>query len=354
MAYDPLNIGTTEPPEQHPAVVAGYDPLELNTPAPKPQDAPQELSWRQGKPKTALDKVRDFIGLSDNKAHDSAKAANALTYSEMLNVSPSFAYDNHDEISKRVKEAAPGEKIDTRTHGGVGKAAVAGLKGSLAGMVVTGKAPEPFESLNQLERWAEMGTGMAADLPAFLTGEIISGTETAGMGGFAFTAGMRQMLVEHYKRGQLSTEDAIKNPQEFFDRTIHAVKQTIGGAIVGKAFGLAGKVPGPAYVKAASELAAMTTTSKMIQGELPTAQDFIDNAAVFAVIGGGLKAKDYALPKLHKLYSKYGLHPDEVVEEVKARMPGGKDPSPEEVQAALHDLESELQEKTALKPATRT
>jgi hypothetical protein len=348
MPYDPLNIGTTEntPP---PAVVAGYDPLGINTPEPTTplasHDSPTpDLSWRQGKPKGPIDKLKDFIGLSDNKPHDSAKAANALTYSEMLGVSPSIAYDNHDEISKRMREAAPGEKIDTRTRGGVGKAVKAGAKSSLVGMMANQKAPEPFESLNQFERWAEMGTQMALDLPAFLAGDVVGGPA----GGFGFTAGMRQLLTETYQKGK------IKTPQEFFDRTINAVKQTVGGEIVGAAFGVAGKVPGPGYVKAASELAAMTTMSKVIQGELPTAQDFIDNAVVFAVISGGVKGKDYILPKLHKMYSKYGLHPDEVAEEIKSRIPGGKEnPSPEEVKAALRDIETDLQEKTALKPAIK-
>ena len=317
--------------------------------APKPTPPPTNLEWRQGKPKGPIDKLKDFIGLSDNKEHDAAKAANALTYSEMLDVSPSFAYDNHDEISKRVKEAAPGEHIDTRTRGGVAAAAKAGAKSSLFGMMATKKAPEPFESLNQLERWAEMGSQMALDLPFFLGGEVIGGAESAGAGGFAFTAGMRQLLTETYQKGQ------IKTPQEFFDRTINAVKQTIGGEIVGKSFAVAGKVPGPGYVKAASQLAAMTTTSRIIQGELPTAQDFIDNAAIFGVIEGGMKGKDYLLPKLHKLYSKYGAHPDDVTQAVKDRISPDKDdnPSPEDIKAALHDIETELQEKTALKPAIK-
>ena len=365
MAYDPLNIGATETDETPPAVVAGYDPLGLNT-SPLPSHAPQEpytpvpshvaedLSWRKGKPKGPIDKLKEFIGLSDNPEESAAKASNALTYSKMLDVSPSFAYDNLDDISKRVKEAAPGEQIDTRTRGGILPAMKAGRASSLAGMIGLGKVPEPFESLNEFERFAEMGTRMAYDLPFFLLGGEIAGPAKAwyasgkAAGGFGFAGGLRQMLTDHYQRGD------IKTPGEFFERAINAAKQTVAGQITGKAMEAAGKLPGPGIAKTGYELAGMTTTASILEGHLPGFRDFTDPAAMLSVILGGKVAKDYFTPKLYKLYSKYGAHPDDVAQAVKDSIPGNvENPTQEEVLAALHDLESELQEKTALKPAIK-
>ena len=220
-----------------------FEPDDATVSAPKPSPQPQDLSWRQGKPPTVWEKLQHAIGLSGDTAANSAKAANALTYSEMLNVSPSFAYDNHDDISARMKEVVPGEKVDTRTRGGVIPAAKAGFKNSIVGMMANQKAPEPFDSLNQLERWSESAAQMAGDLPTFLSGAAIGGGLA---GGFGLTAGMRQLLTETYKKGQ------IKTWGEFADRTTNAVKQTIGGEIVGKSMDVAGKIPGKPYIKAAS------------------------------------------------------------------------------------------------------
>ena len=315
---------------------------------------PEQLSWRQGKPKGPIDKLKEFIGLSDNPEESAAKASNALTYSKMLDVSPSFAYDNLDDISKRVKEAAPGEQIDTRTRGGILPAMKAGRASSLAGMIGLGKVPEPFESLNEFERFAEMGTRMAYDLPFFLLGGEIAGPAKAwyasgkAAGGFGFAGGLRQMLTDHYQRGD------IKTPGEFFERAINAAKQTVAGQITGKAMEAAGKLPGPGIAKTGYELAGMTTTASILEGHLPGFRDFTDPAAMLSVILGGKVAKDYFTPKLYKLYSKYGAHPDDVAQAVKDSIPGNvENPTQEEVLAALHDLESELQEKTALKPAIK-
>ena len=75
-----------------------------------PDAEPYKLS--QGKPKTVWETLTSMWG--NKTAEESARAANSLVYSEMLSISPSKAYDLHDEIGEQMRNKAPGEKIVTR------------------------------------------------------------------------------------------------------------------------------------------------------------------------------------------------------------------------------------------------
>lgn len=244
-----------------------------------------------------------------------AKATNALVYSEMLGIRPDVAYTYHDQISRQVQDKMAGEKIITETHGLSGSVK-SGVESSLVGMMAKRTIPAPFESVSQWERWINGITTMGLDLPVYIAGYAIGGGTpiTGTAGAFGFHAGLRQMLVDRYTKGEVST------PGELFDRIKNAATETVKGEVVGATVGAAGKFA-PAQFKLASEIATMTTASKLIEGQLPTVQDFVDNAAMMLVLHYGIKGYEKVktrLPEvrdaLTKAYVDSGAHPTTVLD----------------------------------------
>ena len=265
-------------PVVNPPVMEGRDLFTVDLPIPENN----VLSWRQAPTPTMWAKMSEWFP-GDVKAQ-SEKATNSLVYSEMFNIRPDHAYEYHDEISRQVRDLLSTEKVVTEKKG-IGGALSSGVESSLAGMMAKQKVPIPFESVNQLERWAQGMTAMFIDLPFFLTGYAIGGgTPITGMaGGFGFTGGLRQMLVDRYSKGE------VKSIGELLDRTKEAVYKTMQGQIVGAATGYAGSLTKITSLKLASELATMTTAGRLVEGQLPTVQDFIDNAGMLLVMHYGLK-----------------------------------------------------------------
>ncbi len=258
----------------------------------------------------AWDKARNFLGYDET---EKAKAANSLVYSEMFGIKPSVAYQYHDEISQQVQDKTASEKIVTKNRGAK-ESFKSGAESSIFGMMANQEVPAPFESVSQLDKWIHGFTQMSADIPFFLTGYILGGGTpvTGTAGGFGLTDGMRQVLIDRYNKGE------VKSFQEANDRLWSAAKATIKGEIVGAATGGAGKLP---YgYKAVKELAAMTITGKLVEGQVPTAQDFIDNAALLTAMHFGIKGYEAAKSKmtdshsnLQKEYVENGKHPADVL-----------------------------------------
>ena len=294
-----------------------FAPSEIDLsgiPDAKPE-RPHEL--RQGKSETLWD---NFSSVWGNKTpEESAKATNSLLFSEMLNISPEKAYDLHDEISTQMRNKAPGEKIVTDIKGVKGSAK-AGVESSIYGMIKNAKVPEPFESAKQLDIWVNGLIQMGIDLPVFLYGMVMGGAggpAGAMAGGFGLMAGLRKVITDRYSKGK------IKTFGEFQDRTIGAIKETVKGQVVGALTGAAGGMT-PAGFKAASELATMTITGKLIEGHIPKAKDFIDNAGIFLAIWGGArgfqaittrKSSLVATRKaLEDVYNETGTTPKDIIE----------------------------------------
>jgi hypothetical protein len=307
------------------------------------------LSWRQGQPSTTWEDFKNYF-VKDAEV-EKAKATNALTYSEMLNISPSTAYKYHDEISQQVKDRMSTEPITTQAVG-MGKAIKTGLDTSLVGMMSRQKVPEPFDSVDQWERSAHNLAAMIPDIPFMIAGMALGGgpTTLSGWGGaFALPMGLRQVLVDKYSKGD------VKDFPDFMDRFGNAMRETVKGEIVGGFTGMAGRFT-PAGWKALSEYSTMTVAGKMIEGQVPTAQDFMDNAAMLVgmhVLGKAGGKVSEALPevrtRLMDMFVKTGIDPREVVQEVKNRIPADQlsNPDPKMVMDALDQVQQEAEVKTA-------
>lgn len=166
------------------------------------------------------------------------------------------------------------------------------------------------------------GTGAAAGAAAgtaaepgagTIAGGAIGGVVGAGAGAFALPAGLRATLMDSYEHGN------FESVRDFLSRASGIIWETAKGAIVGATTagaGAATKAILPEVTSAATkmlaptaaELATMVTTSKALEGEIPSPQDFLDGAILFAGFKGSMKV----VGKLRDTYKLSALKPDEV------------------------------------------
>lgn len=259
------------------------------------------------------------------------QATDALVYSHLTGAPPSYTYENHDALHKDFSER-------------LGEYAEAGWKGltkdSIIGEYMRGQVSGPFESDDEVSKFIEGFGQMIGDLPAYLVGGglgalaggaagtieapvvgTISGAVVGGgAGGFALTAGLRQWLVDKYAGRKISA----------WDEVMDVVKASGKGALTGAAFGVAGeaaplaegvvgKYLGARAYKTAAELAAMTTVGSVLEGKVPSAKDFAQNAALLALMHvtvGNLPFAKKAAPDLQSkamdLYAKDNTHPSDL------------------------------------------
>jgi len=296
---------------------------------PAPATSPQRRasdknvpSFRQGKPESVWDTITSVF--SRNPAEDSARAANALVNSELLGIAPSVAYRYNDEISQQLIDNVPTEKIEARPQGMTG-AAKAGARDSIAGIVANRGLDGTYQPQGILQEIA-FGLGqMAADLPVMIAGGAVGmggGPVGSMAGAFALPAGLRKVLVDRYKNGE------VVDFADFRDRAIGAMKETAKGGVVGAITSVSGGLGAKVGYKVASEIAAMTVAGKLVEGEVPTAKDFVVAAGTLGAFHGAMKLGGLAKvegPKvqesLEKVYVESGMKPNDVVTEIKNRTP---------------------------------
>ena len=210
-------------------------------------------------------------------------------------------------------------------------AVISGLKASSAGLALRGKLPD--QQLDENAPWymraAHTAGSVVGDIPAMIAGGAMGATGgPAGVvaGSFAAPMALREALTDAYSHNYASTWDGVWN----------IAKSALTGATKGAAVGLAtfgaGKVVAPLMEplgllgKAGTlgtEVGALTTTSAAVEGHLPTAQDFLDNAILLAGVKGAVKVVGgpfdvaKAAAALRETYAQTGLRPDEVIADAK-------------------------------------
>lgn len=211
----------------------------------------------------------------------------------------------------------------------IGDAILAGLKGSATGLAIRGKLPEQQigEDAPWYHRIASGAAGMVADLPLSVVGAVggaAAGTAVApgpgtlvggGAGAFAAPMALRDALIEAYSHNYASSWEGV------WEIAKAAMKGGGKGAIIGGATMGAGRVVAPLVTRAGggaaataaaslgAELTTLTTTSAALEGKLPTAQDFMDNA----ILLGGMKAAVHTAQGLRNIYAETGKTPEQVV-----------------------------------------
>ncbi len=247
-------------------------------------------------------------------------------------------YDQNFEEYR--SQQAPGEGAQPKEAESFWEAVEAGLQISVSGLAARGKMPDVTvsEDAGMFYRIANQLGTLAGDVPAMLGGMWAGGTAGASAGGalgtvvpgignaagaigggvlgagggsFALPAGMRKVLMDHYEKGD------VQSFGDFWERASAAFIEASKGFAVGAATagvgGAVGKVASPlvkagttATLKTASEVAAMVTVGKAIEGDVPEPQDFIDAA----VVVGGLHGVAKVSSKFRKVYGEFGTKPE--------------------------------------------
>lgn len=298
---------------------------------------------------------------------ESQDASDSLIYAHLTGASPSYTLQNHDAIHEAF----------TDRLGHYANDFAAGLtKDSIIGEWARGKVPQPFESDDEIGKFIEGFGKMAGDLPFYIAGAAggaalgalagtaelpvvgtISGAVVgAGAGGFALTEGMRQWLVDKYAGKKVSA----------WSEVMDIVKATGKGAITGAAMGVAGeaaplaegvvgKLAGARAYKAAAELATMTTVGSLVEGQVPTAHDFVSNAALLTLMHVGMKGMDFAKSsgptmqeKMQDVYAKDGVHPAYVAQDAARK---GIDEAPtDNPMEVMQRIDNEIGAAKAIEP----
>lgn len=224
-----------------------------------------------------------------------------------------------------------------------------GWQQSVTGMLSRGELPtelteEQAKTLNFFERTVMGIANVVSDIPVYALGAKAGAASAAGIGAavgsvapglgtaiggatgaavggsvgaFGFHAAARQMLIDMYSRGEVASWD------ELLHRVGNASKEFAKGAVIGTAtmgaakIGAIGKsaLMGSTMARAqtaagnivnitaktmpvGSEILGLTTASSLIEGHVPTAQDFVDNAVLIASLKGMNLASDYGRNKV--------------------------------------------------------
>lgn len=252
-----------------------------------------------------------------------------------------------------------------------------GWQQSVTGMVTRGELPtelteEQAKTLNFFERTVMGIANVVSDIPVYALGAKAGAASTAGVGAavgslapglgtviggatgaavggsigaFGFHAAARQMLIDMYSRGEVASWD------ELLHRVGSASKEFAKGALIGTAtmgaskLGAIGKsaLMGSTMARAqtaagnivnitaktmpvGSEILGLTTASSLIDGHVPTAQDFVDNAVLIASLKGMNLASDYgrnkvknkAIDYMYRKFVQEGKGPAEITRSAQA------------------------------------
>lgn len=156
--------------------------------------------------------------------------------------------------------------------------------------------------------------GLAGDFVPSVAGAL-PGVATANpigamAGGFAVSMALREAVVEAYANGHAFDLNGVLEVGKA------AFKGGAKGAVIGAATGGAGKLLAPALgtgvggtvALTAAEVTTLTTVSSALEGQVPTWQDFMDNA----ILLGGTKAAIGTAKALRQVWTETGKSPAEV------------------------------------------
>jgi hypothetical protein len=201
----------------------------------------------------------------------------------------------------------------------IGDAVIAGLQNSATGLALRGQMPS--QQLGEDAPWYQRlfagAAGVVADIPLSVAAAVPAtpgGPIAMGAAGFAAPMALRDALIEAYSNNHAASWGGV------WDIAKAAMAGGTKGAVIGAATMGAGRVVGAALPATAgavtkgaavfgTELSTLTTTSAALEGRMPTAMDFMDNALLL----GGMKGVVKAAGGLRSIYAQTGRTPDMVV-----------------------------------------
>lgn len=247
-------------------------------------------------------------------------------------------YQNRD-VDMSQEKAYFDKNLATNTNAKEAKtfleALEAGWDVSVSGLRINQKNPELVvpKDAPMFYKIASGAATLVGDVPAMVAGGVaggVAGTLAApgvgtaigiGAGSFALPSGIRTLLMERYKKGD------IKDFKDFYERSSSVLLESLKGGVIGGATagvgGAVAKIAAPiaapvvtSVAKTAAEIGTMTTVGAALDGHAPTFDDF---AEATILVGGLHMVGPIAAPisknisnKLMDIYAKTGVKPSEV------------------------------------------
>jgi hypothetical protein len=286
-----------------------------NEPEPEPKNPYTQPTLIQGEEPSLFEKMKgeiknllpEFLKDEGSKRRlDTAEAVNQVVAAEYLGVNPS---DVSPELSSAFKS-------------GYSQSVPGLVKQSLDKEKIIPPPKEAMETWNTAQRLAYGAGGMVGDVPFMLGGALlVSGTGPVGTmaGAFALPQALRAYYSHKLDKGE------IENPKEFIDALTQTLIAEAKGAVTGAVTGGVGKLLAPFgnVAKLGSEATTMTAVSSLLEGQVPSKQDFFDNALLMVGFGGLGKVSSVAL-NMKDIWVKTGMKPENIVEEAKVNIPLAK------------------------------
>lgn len=237
---------------------------------------------------------------------------------------------------KSVWELAPAfgaTPATPRQANGISQAVISGLQSSATGLALRGKLPDQELSADApwYVRAAAGAGGVAGDFLLSVAGGVagmVAGSAVApgagtvvggGAGAFAVPMALRDGLITAYNQNHAASWEGVWEIAK--SAAVGGTKgAVIGGATMGAGRFVAGALPAATgavargTVAAGAELGTLTTTAAALEGRLPTAQEFVDNA----VLLGGMKGAVAVAKGMRNVYAETGRTPAEQVMDAKA------------------------------------
>lgn len=239
-----------------------------------------------------------------------------------------------EKAANSTPSAIPG--AEPKPAEGLLEAIQAGFQTSVSGLLYHKKNPDlilPHEA-PAFYRIMSKAASLAGDIPfmvpGFLAGaaggaavgsavpvvgNLAGGVIGGGAGSFALPEAMRSILMQHYEKGD------IKDFGDFWERSSAVFLDTLKAGVIGGATAGVGGVAGKFLGKAtpalrtggtvAAEVGTMVSVGSAMNGEVPSAEEFMDAA----VLVGGLRGAGAAARRLRTTYSKTGAKPAQLAME---------------------------------------
>lgn len=275
-------------------------------------------------------------------AADGFKAA---VNSKMVGTSPSYAYQNRDELDKQLRDRVG--DYDGELDPTIMNDIKSGWENSIFGLSKRGKLPEQVRDPGIIDKFATGLTQMVADVPYMLVGGAAGGAAGsevpvvgtaigAAAGALALPAAARSALVTGIKNGKVTSFS------DLLHRAADVTWEATKGAATGVATELAGGLPvGSVIAKSGAtsiamkglyQAAALTTTADLLEGRLPNAGDFAGNAALIVPLnlithGTALRTPE-TKQALMDVYAENGTTPEESTSKLTAQPPVKPEPAP--------------------------
>lgn len=294
---------------------AGFTPAEIAA----DRDRRKQKMSAAGFSDAEVFKAFDPEGLS---SHDRAIA-------DAQNKRPAF---NAAPVQKLMTTNLANAAAPTEAHGFM-QALDAGFQTSAFGLAARGEMPSLSlgENATRGEKVGAAIGNFGADLPTMMAGAVLGGVAgvetgpgaaaTALGGAFALPAGLRSVMMDAYSNGE------VTGFSDFMHRAASTLWDTSKAWLTGAATSVAGGAVTkmlPAVTKmlpagagaavrfaapTAAELGTMVTVGDALNGQVPTADEFITGGLV---LGAG-KAAVAASRALRNIYSATGVKPSQVV-----------------------------------------